>query len=158
MTKLTLGIRTSALALAAVLLLLVGSALVLPQVAVGQCVDCMVTGGGDDYDPYKDNGRGLGQPGGELDCVDQPEGMTDCQQGHDWCETTGSICQSLMFLRFSESGIASWSEDLDVFGRVAEPDQIGASRLRRTCDGVLLARNQPKGEPGQGEAESALAL
>ena len=132
-------------ALAAVTALLVFSAVLVPQPLVGQCADCMVTGS-DEF--------GVGQPGGDVDCVDVPEGMTDCYVGPSWCETSGSTCQALMFLDFSEDGAASWGAAVDGESPYTAGGDPGAS----TCDGVLLRQRVPEEAPRQVDVALALAL
>ena len=121
--------------LVAALFLAMGTAIVLPQPAAAQCADCMLTGLGGEHWPGPNNGFGIGQPGGELSCADSPEGMTDCEQGIDWCETSGSVCSALMFLDFTEDGVA--------YGRTlqappTEESQVRNAEARLTCDGILL--------------------
>lgn len=112
--------------------LLLTATLVAPEPVEAQasCLDCMVTG---------TKRFGDGQPGGELDCVDQPDGMTECllgiHWGGPWCETSGSMCQALMFLDFSEDGSAHERPEVDP---VQGPYAILGEEARRTCDGVLL--------------------
>ena len=107
--------------------LFIASALALPQQVEAQmdCAGCIYAG---DYA----GDLGNGQPGAGWDCGSQPEGLTECSTGNtlgrQWCETGGSMCQSLMFLDFTEDGTASWG--------TAAGDEPAAS----TCDGVLLRR------------------
>ena len=101
-----------------------------PVEAQGFCFECMVTG---------EEELGRGQPGGGIDCVDQPEGMTSCFVGSyesvQWCETSGSMCQELMFLDFYEDGSAHQRPDMNP---VRRPYAVLEEEVRRTCDGVLL--------------------
>lgn len=145
MTRTNAAVRAVFPALAAVSALLIVSALVVPQPLAGQCAECMVTGSEE---------FGVGQPGGGLDCVDLPEGMTDCQVGPGWCETSGSVCQALMFLDFSEDGAASW-------GTVVEggsPHTVGDESAASTCDGVLLRERVPQGALRRADVALSLAL
>lgn len=116
--------------------LFIASALAIPQHAEAQmdCVGCMYAGSGD-------KSTGIGQPGGGWDCGSQPEGASECTVGADydvetrewvsWCEEGGSGCQSLMFLDFTEDGMASW-------GTATDGEQAAS-----TCDGVLLRSSVP---------------
>lgn len=114
--------------------LFIVSALALPQHAEAQmdCAGCIYAG--DDPEDL-----GIGQPGAGWDCGSQPDGVTECDSGEtyedgewvSWCETGGSMCQSLMFLDFTEDGTASWG--------MATDDEQAAS----TCDGVLLRGSVP---------------
>lgn len=144
MTRTNAAARAVFPALAAVTALLV-LAVLIPQPLVGQCAECMYTGGSE---------FGWGQPGGGLDCVDLPEGMTDCQIGPGWCETSGSTCQALMFLDFSEDGAASWETVSDGESRYTAGDEQADS----TCDGVLLRGRVPDDAPDRAEVVLSLAL
>ena len=135
--------------LVAALFLAMGTAIVLPQPAAAQCAECAVTGLGGDGWPgpiNNPNGLGVGQPGGDLQCVDGPEGMTDCQGGRDWCETLGSVCSALMFLDFTEGG-AAYRRTFD--GAPADGTQVINVVGLRTCDGILLRGARPQEEVDQ---------
>ena len=86
-----------------------------------------------------------GQPGpsDDVNCVSQPEGLSDCQEYYDLegtqCELSGAYCQELMLLEFSEDGSASRVID-DVVGRDGSTAQYEAAN--KTCDGVLLREHQ----------------
>ena len=148
------AVRISFSTLATLALLFVAATLALPQSVEAQCVGCMYTGTSEPGD---------GQPGGGLDCVDQPEGMTDCRAGSykdfdtnewiDWCETGGSLCQGLMFLDFSEDGVARWNRD------TARGSEELDAVVSQTCDGILLDHVwRSEGELSRAVAPLALAL
>lgn len=86
-----------------------------------------------------------GQPGpsDDVNCVSQPEGLSDCQEHYDLkgnrCELSGAFCQELMLLEFSEDGSASRVVD-NVMVRDGSTPQHEASD--KTCDGVLLTERQ----------------
>ncbi|WP_419860569.1 hypothetical protein [Candidatus Palauibacter sp.] len=125
-------IRATLSVAALAMFLFIASSLALPQHAEAQmdCVGCMYAGD----DPRED--LGIGQPGAGWDCGSQPDGASECNVGADydaearewisWCEEGGSGCQSLMFLDFTQDGMASWG--------TANDDKQATS----TCDGVLL--------------------
>ena len=133
-------IRTSLSVAAVGMFLFIASALALPKHAEAQmdCVGCIYAGAGD-------KSTGIGQPGGGWDCGSQPEGASECAVGADydveahkwisWCEEGGYGCQSLMFLDFTEDGMASWRGPID-----EEP-------ATSTCDGVLLRSVVPDDTP-----------
>ena len=136
MTCFNRAVRISFPALATLTLLLVVAVLALPQPVEAQCVGCMYTG---------THEFGMGQAGGDLDCMDQPEGMTDCDAGAykdfdtgewvGWCEEGGSLCQGLMFLDFSEDGVARWDRGTASSAWGSEESNAAVSQ---TCDGILL--------------------
>ena len=143
MIRIIPAIRPALPVMAAVMFLFVASALAVPQQAEAQvsCAGCMDAG---------TEIPGDSQPGSGWDCVEQPEGATECNVGStwgvSWCETGGEMCQSLMFLDFTEDGMASW-------GTAVDEEPTGS-----TCDGVLLRGSVPGDSPSGYDAALTLVL
>jgi len=157
MIRIIRAIRPALPVMAAVMFLFIASALAVPQQAEAQmdCAGCMYAG--DDPGHFHEmDGVGVGQPGYGWDCGSQPEGATECSTGAtydavasqwiSWCETGGGMCQSLMFLDFTEDGMASWGTAVD--------EEPAAS----TCDGVLLRGPVPDDSPSGYDAALTLVL
>ena len=164
MTWINGAARTLLPALAIFAILFVATALTLPQPAQAQanCVGCLYIGSwniwnGEGYDTIHD-----------IDCISQPEGMSECRAGSSagvpWCETSGSMCQALMFLDFSEDGTARWNREI---GPSPRPHEGSFASADRTCDGIWLQRgnvttrtqaNGPYRDDQPGRPLSALTL
>lgn len=144
--------------LAIALFLAMATTIIVPKPVAAQCAVCEVTGLGGDYWPgpsNNPNGLGIGQPGGDLQCADGPEGTTDCQGGADWCETSGSECSALMRLDFTEDG-AAFQRTLD--GAPADGTHALNLAGSRTCDGILLRGTPPQEEIDQPNGILTVAL
>lgn len=144
----------------AAVLLALAAAVLAPRPADAQCTGCISTGG---------------QPGGDgrVECLDQPEGGTDCRTGQrqvmrgagygwawvDWCETSGE-CQGLMFLDFSEDGTpVQFLDGIQIpDGTPRGWNNEGRAETGKTCDGILLRPRAIRHDVARHETTLALVL
>ena len=138
MTRFAQSLRTAIVTMSVALLVSAAATLLTPQAVDAQ--DCWICWFNPNASDETDN----------VHCSDTGMmGLSECEEPNgSTCELSGSVCNWLVHLDYSEDGtVAPLADDT--------PDRIGrrftnAGDVQRSCDGVLLGsyRRDPEEAPG----------